>query len=57
MRDTYSNEESYVEFLKMMMFQSIDNKKRSFREYDDYTNVRRISLNDKYKSFFSLLFK
>ena len=62
MRDTYSNEESYMEFLKMMMLQSIADKNRSFQEQDDCINIRPVplnnaSLNNKHKSFFSSLFK
>lgn len=62
MRDSYSNEESYMEFLKMMMLQSIADKNRSFQEQDDCINIRPVplnnaSLNNKHKSFFSSLFK
>ena len=62
MRDSYSNEESYMEFLKMMMLQSITDKNRSFQEQDDCINIRPVplnnaSLNNKHKSFFSSLFK
>ena len=62
MRDTYSNEESYVEFLKLMMLKNIDDKKRSFENMDDYINIRPVSLDNalldnEYKSFFSSLFK
>lgn len=62
MRDTYSNEESYNEFLKMMMIQSIDDKKRSFENMNDYINIRPVLpnnalLDNEYKSFFSSLLK
>lgn len=62
MRDTYSNEESYIEFLKLMMLKNIDDKKRSFENMNDYINIRPVSLNNasldnEYKAFFSSLFK
>lgn len=58
MRDSYSNEESYMEFLKMMMIQSIADKNRSFQEQDDCINIRPVPLNNalldnEYKAFFS----
>ena len=58
MRDTYSNEESYVEFLKLMMLKNIDDKKRSFENMNDYINIRPVSLdNALLNNEFSSLFK
>lgn len=58
MRDTYSNEESYVEFLKLMMLKNIDDKKRSFENMNDYINIRPVSLdNVLLNNEFSSLFK